>query len=106
LEDVVMQDVPQKIKDNAIVPKKDSPLYDMIMDMANGRWQKNKVIDISKRGYTLNGLGELAKQKSKSYDYERSLKTLVERINKNFQNEGALYRIELIDNYYVLVRSD
>lgn len=87
----------------AVIPVKNSVLYNTIINCQSGRWQKNKCIDILTHGYTLNDRGEKSKKSEKVYDYSVSLKNLIDRINAALEPTG-LYSIKVIDNYYYIAK--
>ena len=89
----------------AVKPRKDSTLYNLILSCSRGRWQKNKCLDLLTNGYTLAGAGKRQKGRNNNYDYNMSIKSLVNRINEELSFEAInIYRIELVNDKYILRR--
>ena len=73
-------------------------LANIIRSAARGRFQKNKVNIILLRGYVRASQKESNLNK---FDYEKSMKNLINRINKNLAPTG-LYSMKYNSGYYYL----
>ena len=90
---------------NIVKPKINSTLYNLILGCSRGRWQKNKCLDLLNNGYTSASIGKRNKGRKNTYDYNMSIKSLVDRINSELSFEATnIYRIELVNDKYILRR--
>lgn len=90
---------------DSIKPKKDSTLYNLILRQARGSWQKTKARELVINGHIQKDYGKVKKGRRDPYDYNISVKSLIDRINSELSFEATnIYRIDVLDNMYVLRR--
>lgn len=88
--------------ENCVVSPKNSHMYNLVYSAAKGRWQKNATIALLNNGYVdLSDKFERANSR-KTYNYQKSLNNLVNRINNILKENENLYTIKNNNNMYYI----